>query len=456
MKVKSKVNQPKQKAGKRAGRSRRRRQNRRTGPSGGGRGPAGDNINTLLPTSVNNKATMPKRMQDYRPFGCEAIRTIQVAPDTAPGTIVFDERISHEMVARLRILAAAFQRILWVKVVLKLVTLNGSLVNSGYTAGFIEDPEVTMPIDKKDTVQFLTALRGSSIRQNWVSSNVGQVVSISNLPEMYTTKGVDPRRFYIGRYVVVLNGSPGTENTTFQVMLEYTVDFKVPLAKSLDVDAASFTFPASVFPGSIKVTGALTNEIDKVDIIYAGVLPAPGVYSVPNSIMWLKTNVVNFGWNEDDAEDNKLGYKAWPADIVQNSTLTRLAYLVVPTGALTMADCGYRTTLNGPTVLFKSLTIPTAVVASTADADENSGVDLTISDASPSWWTPPISRDNIQFANGNGLTPLSFASIAANQSTPIILAGTNITQVAPPPTTTELELLDLKYKLHNLSISKAL
>lgn len=439
---------------RKARRARNRRQ-RRNGRSAVGRGPAGDNINTLLPNSINNKATMPNSVQDYRPKGCEAIKTITVPTNTEPGTIVFDSQISHEQVARLKTLAASFQRITWIKVVLKLVALNGSLVRSGYTAGFIEDPEITMPSDKKQTVQFLTALRGSSIRQNWVSSSVGQVVNISNLPEMYTSKGIDPRRFYIGRYVVVLNGSPGTEETTFQVMMDYEVHFKVPLAKSLDNSAATFTFTESVFPGSIGVTGSLTNEIGKVDIVYAGALPQPGVYSVPNAVMYLRNNILDFGWNENTVENNQLQYKDWPKDLLDNSNILKLAYLVVPKGATSMADCGFRTELNGATVLFKTLTLSSAVLTTTANSDQTaSGVNIKVDDTALSWWLPPISYDNIQFVSGDevdGRLPEGFARQSL-QSIPIILAGTGINLVGPPPSSVEDELTELKFQLHKLKI----
>lgn len=415
-----------------------------------GKGPPNDNVNTFIPNAINNKATSPKKSQSGFYSGVESIATVKFPENAAVGQIIYNEQISHELVTRLFILSMVYQYVKWIKCHLKLVSLNGSTITSGYTVGFVEDPEAVVPTNPKDTISYLTALRGTSTRQNWVSADIGQIVDINSLPKMYTTKGTDPRRFYIGRFVIALNGNPGQQENTFHIMLDYEVRLSVPCAKPLPSILGDFTFDANAFPGSVKLTGALVNEINSVGVTYTGSMPSPGVYSIPNTTLLLKNNIVNFGWNETDEGVNKLYYKDWPKDYIDNSKLYIISHLVVPVGATSLDQCGFRETLNGPTILFSSLREPKGTLTSTSDED-TSGLDLVM-EAGLSWLTPPIAFDNIQFATETGVVPAGFASIAKYQGTPFILSGTSIRRVSGPPTLTELKLMNLEAKLAKLGV----
>lgn len=181
----------------------------------------------LLPVGVNNKETMPKQVQNYDYFASETISIITVPPNTSTGTLLYNQRISPVSVPRLGYLSQAWQRIDWNTVHLHLVALNGSTITSGYTMGFTEDPNVEPPVNSSEVIGFLTALRGSTVRQAWVESTAGQTVNVRILPEMYTTLGSDERRYYIGRLMIAASGNI-TEGATFQLMMRYRVKLFVP------------------------------------------------------------------------------------------------------------------------------------------------------------------------------------------------------------------------------------
>lgn len=208
----------------------------RNGPQRGQRRPSGPAVSgngaartPLLPMGVNNKATAPPAIQSYS-MQMEEVMDIVAVPQSATiGSVVYSALITPAVCQRLKILACAFQRIDWNRASVHLVALNGSTIKSGYTMGFLEDPELAVPETGKDVIPFLTALRTTTVRQAWVESEVGHMVLPRDRPEMYTQPGSDLRRYSPGRVVVAFAGSPG-DIATFQVMLRYSVRLYVSMA----------------------------------------------------------------------------------------------------------------------------------------------------------------------------------------------------------------------------------
>lgn len=202
----------------------------------------------LLPVGVNNQSTSPKATQDYVVRGEEVAAIINVAEGSTPGQIVYNQLISPLTARRLGILSGAWQRIDWKQASLHLVALNGSLVQSGYTMGWIEDPELAIPTSSSEVIPFLTALRSTTVRQAWVESESGVQVSTQDKPEMYTQPGSDVRRYSPGRLVIAVAGDVVTR-ATFQLMLRYHVKLYVPLAISRvitpDNDGITATYPTA-------------------------------------------------------------------------------------------------------------------------------------------------------------------------------------------------------------------
>lgn len=183
----------------------------------------------LLPSGVNNKATMPDQANSYTYHAEELLSLINVAAGSTPGQLIYNALITPSSCRRLALLAGAWQRIDWRQVSVHLVALNGSVVQSGYTMGFIEDPEIIPQISASGVIGFLTALRSTTVRQNWVESSSGVQVAMPDKPEMYTQLGSDVRRYSPGRLMVAVAGDVA-QQATFQLMLRYKVRLYVPLA----------------------------------------------------------------------------------------------------------------------------------------------------------------------------------------------------------------------------------
>lgn len=183
----------------------------------------------LLPSGVNNKATMPDQAGSYTYQAEELLSLINVSAGSTPGQLIYNALITPSSCRRLALLAGAWQRIDWKQATVHLVALNGSVVQSGYTMGFVEDPEIVPPTSSSGVIGFLTALRSTTVRQNWVESTSGVQVAMPDKPEMYTQLGSDVRRYSPGRLMVAVAGDVA-QQATFQLMLKYRVRLYVPLA----------------------------------------------------------------------------------------------------------------------------------------------------------------------------------------------------------------------------------
>jgi len=211
---------------------------------------------------------MPQGMQGFRFQGEETVVVKTVTTSTA-GEILYNRLITPQMVRRLSVLCSAFQRIKWHECKLRIVPLNGSTTTAGYTAGVIEDPELTVPAEKSGIIEFLTALRATVVRQAWVEDKTGMQVPVSSRPEMFTQVGSDVRRFSPGRFVMAAGG-PIT-NGTFQILLKYDVTLSVPAALISDypqesVIRAPTTTNSTVGPNGVNMphTGFVTVGLNEV------------------------------------------------------------------------------------------------------------------------------------------------------------------------------------------------
>jgi hypothetical protein len=194
--------------------------------------------------------------------GEEVIRVINVNSGSTAGQVIFNERITPKSTLRLGILSNAWQRIDWKQASLHLVALNGSVVQSGYTMGWLEDPEITVPTASSAVIPFLTGLRSTTVRQAWVESESGVQVATPDKPEMYTQLGSDIRRYSPGRCVVAVAGDVDTQ-ATFQLMLKYTVRLYVPLALVIE--------PTPPTPAATSITGIYSTSATNAVVAIAGV-----------------------------------------------------------------------------------------------------------------------------------------------------------------------------------------
>lgn len=219
----------------------------------------------LLPTAVNNEATMPTGQQKSRFIGEEVIDIVEITSSQL-GEKIFDKLITSKVVSRLSKASDLFQRVIWRKAEIHIVPLNGSTTTAGYTAGFVEDPEIVLPTGKA-LLRQLTSMRSTVVRQAWVAEQAGKLVAPNNLPEMYTQQGSDLRRFAIGRVVIAAGGN--ITNAVFQVMLKYVVDMFVPIAISPDFTIVDhFEAPETVNNANVDLVSITLPQTNNNRVVY--------------------------------------------------------------------------------------------------------------------------------------------------------------------------------------------
>lgn len=193
-------------------------------------GVGGASMTPLLPQSINNRITSNASTKPYRFVGTEYMgQPITLTGNEAPGKILFNQIITTALCVRLAAQAKCWQRYTVNKLKGTVVTLNGSLVQSGYTMAYIDDPSYPIRTDSKGIVN-LTAFKGSTVRQNWVSSSVSSTTKNGDRPPLFVQEGADPRLHSPGRLVLQLNGTPSADNVhvTWAIMLEYDITFHSP------------------------------------------------------------------------------------------------------------------------------------------------------------------------------------------------------------------------------------
>jgi hypothetical protein len=391
--------------------------------------PAKEMNNILIPAGVNNRATMPRATQTYAIRGEEVLAIVSAPEAAVAGTVIFNQQISHDSVKRLGMLARTFQRIKWRHCSIHIVALNGSLATSGYNSGFIEDPELNIPTAPSGVIQYLTALRSTAVRQNWVESESGQLVTISDLPEMYTTKGTDLRRYYIGRYAAALTGEPGP-NVTFQIMLRYSVVLSVPAAVDSDSPLTDeYIMPADFVSGRSGVTG---------EGVTTPSLPQPPTGPVPPAGEWLVPNAF-FNLKEGDSLlfDGLEGagyFDQWPKFVQVNYPPVRLYSLVVLPGTTTAQDLRYRTEAGGTIHSMPSASAVTITAVDNPTEADNYTLRMQVNEG-PQWL--PVPGDGLVAPGDWGnAPPVDFPGGWGSFEPPIIVAGTRLTRLASADTVT--------------------
>lgn len=307
----------------------------------------------MVPPGLNNRATVSRANQSVHMERCsEIIGTYTPPANAKAGDVFINERISVNSCARLSTQALLFQRVFWQRVSLKLVALNPSTVKAGYNVGYVEDPLIEVPTSSLEVLPFLTGLRGTEVRQNWNQSDAGIIMARQFLPEMYTTEGGDPRRFYIGRVVAACTGPPGPD-VSFQLQLEYTVTLAVPAIRQRVLGPTEFVMSGDLVPARPALkNGAggpvLDVEINAIPVQTTTPLPAVGQYAVAPGSYCVVSSIdpLNYTLSPDD--------NSWPLHdaIINAITTERIHSINVPESAANWSNVSYRTEAGGPLKLF--------------------------------------------------------------------------------------------------------
>jgi hypothetical protein len=296
-------------------------------------------LQPFMPQSVNNNATVSNTSKQFRMVGTEyASQPVTLNPTSPAGTIIFNTLLLANLCPRLNIISQAWQRWKINKLSFKIVTLNGSTVQSGYTLAFIDDPSYPIGTNPSDIVN-LTAFKGSCVRQNWVESSVLRVTKNGDNPPLFvnSSTGSDPRLFSPGRVVCMLNGPPavGEGNAaTWALMLEYDVSFFVPGVTPLGVGP---TPPISVSFVNERTILSSTVGGDFNGLGVTGT-PVPAAGSpplLPNTRYYLAVPLETPFPEGDGVDSYIIGFRT-PADN-SNSNLYRFLFNPTPENAATDA-----------------------------------------------------------------------------------------------------------------------
>jgi len=251
----------------------------------------------LLPLSVNNNATVPHGGKSYRMRGTEYFGDpIQLTNNAQAGTLIFNRVITMAACPRLQMQSKCWQRYKIRKLKFKVVPLNGSTADSGYTATLIDDPAYVIRSDIKGIVN-LTAFADTSVRQSWVMTDIGTVELKQMPPPLFVQTTGDVRLYSPGRAVIQLNGSPVNatgSSVTFVPMLDYDIEFFAPGVDSGPVDQEDFNVAWSnnqrigIVPGGSGLVSAASRAGLVVGRTYylAQPVPVAVVIGGNNGVQW--------------------------------------------------------------------------------------------------------------------------------------------------------------------------
>lgn len=252
--------------------------------------------NPLLPSSLNNNMTVDSSSKSFRMVGTEyAGQPRNLTGNETPGQILFNTLVTAASCPRLAAMSRCWQRYTVNKLSAVLVTLNGAVVQSGYTMAYIDDPAYPIRSDAKGIVN-LTAFAGSTVRQNWVMSSVDNTTRNGQKPPLFVTTTGDIRLYSPGRIVVQLNGTPAnTPNTTvtWALMLKYDITFHHP---GVDSDLASPDFD-TVWSNNININLQPTGPGLNSSASPQGLLPNTNYYAatpVPTAVVVASQNTVRW------------------------------------------------------------------------------------------------------------------------------------------------------------------
>lgn len=162
--------------------------------------PNRNNTGLAAPSSVVANATDTAILS-----GCDRVAHILEVSKASHGDIIIDEVISPSMFQRLRLVAEAFQRIVYVSLVFEIVPYLPAVSSGGYVSAVVKDPADKGPKN-----------RNSETVLSWVSSQAGAVSTkiwqptrlATNFPgSYYTSDSVEIRESSPGRLVVALDGT---------------------------------------------------------------------------------------------------------------------------------------------------------------------------------------------------------------------------------------------------------
>lgn len=135
--------------------------------------------------------------------GVDRLAHVEDISQFSHGQVVFDEVVSSSSFTRLSVIAAAYQKVKFRKIVFRVVPMLSTSINGGYVAAFVRDPADIPPPKSADLLNWITSQRGSITTKWWQSCQISVPVSDRTY---YTSTSEEVREYSPGRLVLVVDG----------------------------------------------------------------------------------------------------------------------------------------------------------------------------------------------------------------------------------------------------------
>lgn len=198
--------------------------NKSGGRKSSGRRMGGDGRNASISTSFSARS---KGTESQALKGTDRLAHIPDIAVFGGDKKVLDTLISVESFPRLKHIASAYQRVMFIKLVFRVVPQVPTTISGGYVAGFVADPSDDLG-DGADAVNRLVAQAGAKVTKIWESATiVGKPLQESLFTSESSTGEI--RLISPGRFVLCTEGAPQTGTRGIPMPLTVYCDWSVKL-----------------------------------------------------------------------------------------------------------------------------------------------------------------------------------------------------------------------------------
>lgn len=210
------------------------------------------------------------------------------------GSIIVSEMVTPASFVRLSKIASAWQRVVWVELMFRVVTQITSAVSGGYVAAFVRDPADDGPaVAGENSLIWLTSQQGAVASKWWQSSNLRIPLEKRSY---YTSVGVDVRDYSPGRFVLAVDGVANQSGS-----VTVYAHWRVRLTEgSLEVPSET-TSPVTSITDVGNINGkkglyALASSSAKWSSMFSEDFPDGTYFQLPSAITWSVGATVHTVW----------------------------------------------------------------------------------------------------------------------------------------------------------------
>nr|QYV43072.1 MAG: capsid protein [Solemoviridae sp.] len=186
-------------------------------PQGAGKA-IGPSVRRNRGVPVSSSTTTTYGSEDVALSGVDRLTTVEIG--TGSKGSLYETVITTQLVARLRAVASAFQRIRYQQMEFEIVAKSSSMNSGGYTAGFVPDA-----LEEGVDLIRLVSMRGATTAKIWETKRVACHMPAT---KFYTSShGGDLRLASPGKFYIFMDGS-ANQTASLTVNLKWRVVLSAP------------------------------------------------------------------------------------------------------------------------------------------------------------------------------------------------------------------------------------